>query len=125
MNFKDCLSKAMIKKDPSAPTRVKKSMEIAERFLSSSKKNLAIDECEMVEIAAYNAIFHASRALLFQKQYTERSHLCVIIALKELYKSRYDFLVHCCASCYILCNRKWCLLSKLINTEYVICWYVS
>ena len=86
MNFKDCLSKAMIKKDPSAPTRVKKSMEIAERFLSSSKKNLAIDECEMVEIAAYNAIFHASRALLFQKQYIS------LVRLKLLLKQEQQML---------------------------------
>ena len=33
MNFKDCLLKGMIRKDKSAPERVKKSLEIAERFL--------------------------------------------------------------------------------------------
>ena len=40
----------------------------------------------MSEIASYNSIFYSSRALLFKSKYTERSHICVIIALKELYK---------------------------------------
>ncbi len=86
MNLKDCISKGMIRKDKSAPQRVKKSLEIAKRFLDSSKKNIEIKELEMSEIASYNSIFHSSRALLFKKEYTERSHICVIIALKELYK---------------------------------------
>jgi uncharacterized protein (UPF0332 family) len=92
MNFKDCLSKGLIRKNKSAPERVNKSLEIAERFLNSSKKNLEIDEMEMAEIASYNSIFHSSRALLFKKEYTERSHVCVIIALKKLYKNDYELI---------------------------------
>ena len=86
MNFKECIKKGMIRKDKSAPQRVKKSLEISKRFLDSSKKNLEIKELEMSEIASYNSIFHSSRALLFIKEFTERSHICVIIALKEFYK---------------------------------------
>ena len=92
MNLRDCLSKGMIRKEKSAPERVKKSLEIAERFLNSSKKNIGIDELEMAEIASYNSIFHSSRALLFNKKYTERSHICVVIALKELYKDDNELL---------------------------------
>lgn len=92
MNFKDCLSKRLIRKDKSAPERVKKSLEIAERFLSSAKKNIEIEELEMAEIASYNSIFHSARSLLFKKEYTERSHICVILALKELYKSNNELI---------------------------------
>ena len=92
MNFKDCLSKGLIRKDKSAPGRVKKSLEIAERFLSSAKKNIEIEELEMAEIAAYNSIFHSARSLLFKKEYIERSHICVILALKELYKSNHELI---------------------------------
>ena len=46
----------------------------------------------MAEIASYNSIFHSSRALLFKKGYTERSHICVIIALKDLYKNDYELI---------------------------------
>lgn len=85
MNFKECLSKGLIRKDSSAPERVQKSIEIADRFSSSAKKNIEIEELEMSELASYNSIFHSARSLLFSKGYTERSHICVIIALKELY----------------------------------------
>lgn len=85
MNFKECLSKGMIRNDTSAPQRVKKSIEIADRFLYSAKKNIEIEEFEMAELASYNSIFHSARSLLFNEGYTERSHICVIVALKKLY----------------------------------------
>lgn len=85
MNFKECLSKGMIRKDTSAPQRVQKSIEIADRFLYSTKKNIEIEEFEMAELASYNSIFHSARSLLFNEGYTERSHICVIVALKKLY----------------------------------------
>lgn len=92
MNFKDCLSKGLLRKDSTATERVEKSLEIAKRFLSSSKKNLEIEEFEMSEIASYNSIFHSSRSLLFKKGYTERSHICVIIGLKDLYKNNQELI---------------------------------
>lgn len=92
MNFKDCLSKGFIRIDKSAPERVSKSLEIAERFISAAKKNIEIGELEMSEIASYNSIFHSARSLLFKKGYTERSHICIILALKELYKNNYELL---------------------------------
>ncbi len=92
MNFKDCLSKGLLRKDKSAPERIKKSLEIAERFLSSAKKNIEIEELEMSEIASYNSIFHSARSLLFRKGYTERSHICVILAFKEFYKSNTELM---------------------------------
>ena len=82
----------MIRKDKSASERVKKSLEIAERFLLASKKNIEIEELEMAEIAAYNSIFHSARSLLFKKGYIERSHICVILALKELYKNNHQLI---------------------------------
>ncbi len=92
MNFKDCIAKGLIRKEKTAHERVSKSIEIAERFFNSSKKNLEIEELEMAEIASYNSIFHSARSLLFKKGYTERSHICVILALKELYKDNHELI---------------------------------
>jgi len=92
MNFKDCLSEGLLRNDKSIPERVKKSLEIAERFLLSAKKNIEIKELEMAEIASYNSIFHSARSLLFKNEYTERSHICLILALKEIYKSNHELL---------------------------------
>ena len=92
MRFEECLKKGLIKKDQFAKERVKKSIEISERFLNSAVKNFEIEEHEMAEIASYNSVFHSARALLFNKGFTERSHLCLNIALKSLYKDNQDLL---------------------------------
>lgn len=65
MNFEDCLKKRLIKKDLSVVERMEKSLEIAERFLKSAKKNFEIEDYKMVEIAAYNSalLLHKSSAL--------------------------------------------------------------
>jgi uncharacterized protein (UPF0332 family) len=86
MRFEECLDKGLIKKDLLANERVESSLMIAERFLRSSRCNPEIDKYEMAEIAAYNSAFHAGRALLFAKGYTERSHFCLGVALKGLYR---------------------------------------
>ena len=90
MNMNDCLSKGYIKPDPKAVERIPGSLEVAERFLRSAHKNLDITEYEMSELASYNTIFQAARALLFNKGYIERSHVCVIISLKELYQQDHE-----------------------------------
>ena len=92
MNFKDCLRNGLIKKDLSAKDRVNESIEIAIRFLESAKKNLAIEEFEMAEIATYNSIFHSARSLLFNNGYIERSHICLVTALRALYNKNQPFL---------------------------------
>ena len=88
MRFEECLDKGLIKEDPLASERVESSLMIAERFLRSSNRNLEINEYEMAEIAAYNSAFHAARALLFAKGYTERSHFCLGVALRGLYRGK-------------------------------------
>jgi len=84
MKLEECKAKGLIRKDDSAKSRVKSSLESSKRFLNAAKKNLEIKELEMAEIAAYNSAFHSARSILFSKGYIERSHACLITALKEL-----------------------------------------
>ena len=72
MNFKDCLSEGLIRKDKSTPERIKKSLEIAERFLISAKKNIEI-EGSTVEDAIQKALvkFKVSREELSIKIVSE------------------------------------------------------
>ena len=93
MRLEECIDKGLIKEDPLASERVESSLMIAERFLRSSNRNLEINEYEMAEMAAYNSAFHAARALLFAKGFTERSHFCLGVALRGLYRGKIiDFL---------------------------------
>jgi len=85
MSFDDCIRRGLLKKDESVKNRVKSSLEIAERFLRSAERTFEIEDFVMVQIAAYNSVFHCGRALLFAKGYRERSHRCLIVALRRLY----------------------------------------
>jgi uncharacterized protein (UPF0332 family) len=85
MNWKSCLEEGLIKQDTRASTRVPASIEAAERFARSAERTLAIEEFEMAHLAAYNSAFHSARALLFSQGYTERSHACVVIAIRHLF----------------------------------------
>jgi uncharacterized protein (UPF0332 family) len=86
VNFADCLKQGLVKKDQSAPSNVNNSFEVAERFLNSAKSNFNIKDYEMTEIAAYNSAFHSARALLFAKGHRERSHYCLAVAVRHLYR---------------------------------------
>ena len=85
MSFEDCIRKGLLRRDENVKNRVKTSLEIAERFLRSAERNFEIDDFVMVQIATYNSVFHCGRALLFAKGYRERSHRCLIVALRKLY----------------------------------------
>ena len=84
MSFEDCIRKGLLRRDENVKNRVKTSLEIAERFLRSAERNFEIDDFVMVQIATYNSVFHCGRALLFAKGYRERSHRCLIVALRKL-----------------------------------------
>jgi len=85
-DFKKCLKNGKIRINKDALLRINREIEIAEKFLNSAIKNTKIEENEMSVIASYNSIFHTCRALLFKKGYIEKSHFCLIIALKHLYR---------------------------------------
>ena len=83
--FEDCLKKGLLKKSESAKSWIPKEFGISEKFLNSSVKNLEIEEFEVSMITAYDSLFHACRALLFKHGIIEKSHYCIIIALKEIF----------------------------------------
>lgn len=86
MTFEECGRKGLIRKDANAPARSTESLKIAERFLAEAGGNLRMGYNEGAELLAYNAAFHCCRALLFSKGYTEKSHACLAMALKALYR---------------------------------------
>ncbi len=70
----------------SAPTqeRIPGSLASAARFLRAAEKNVVIEEYEMVHLAAYNSAFHSVRTFLYAAGYVERSHACLITAVRHI-----------------------------------------
>lgn len=64
---------------------VKKEIISANKFLVSSENILKMNEFDAAFLCAYNSSFHFLRALLFSKGFVEKSHYCLIQALKKLY----------------------------------------
>jgi uncharacterized protein (UPF0332 family) len=85
MSFEECLRKGSIKKSDNAKDKVSQSITLGDKFLKSAKKTYEIEEYEVCEIIAYDALFHYARALLYNKGYGERSHACLFIAVEKLY----------------------------------------
>lgn len=84
------LKKAKINKN-----EIKGSLELAGRFLERAKGNLKIKYFDVAFTLAYNAMFHAARALLFSLGVKERSHFAMIEFLKEKFRKEkriYKFL---------------------------------
>lgn len=92
MNFGECLGEGLIRKSFNAAERIDQSLRLGDRFLKSAENNLKIQEFEVCEIIAYNALFHFARSLLFAKGYLERSHACLFAALAELYPQKEELV---------------------------------
>ncbi len=69
------------------PTRemLQKEMENAKYDLSKADDSLLSEDFKWSSVQAYYSMFHSAKALVLKKGYREKSHLCLLVALKELY----------------------------------------
>lgn len=85
MNLRDCFEEGWLKKDRTSKEKAEKSLENAEKYLQKARSNLKIGNYDVVVICSYTSMFHSSRAILFKDGIKERSHLCIVIYLRETY----------------------------------------
>ncbi|HPQ71868.1 MAG TPA: HEPN domain-containing protein [bacterium] len=84
-NFKNCLARGQITKDPAAKDFADKEIEAAEHDLIRAKKSWDDRDFKWATIQAYYVGFHGVRALLYSRGYRERSHYCLIQAIYALF----------------------------------------
>lgn len=85
MTFEECLKKGKIKKFSQGKLLVQKELKTAEKDLNDGKDGLDREKYKWTTIQSYYAMFHSARALLYLKNYREKSHYCLGIALRHLY----------------------------------------
>ncbi len=85
IKFKRCLEKKSIRKFSRGPALVKKETFNAEIDLKSARETFTGKNYKWAIIQTYYSMFHSARALLYAKSYRERSHLCLIEALRNFY----------------------------------------
>lgn len=79
MNLKDCFDQGLLKRMRSQPEAAKKEIEKAKEYLEKAGKNYEMEIHDITVVAAYTAMFHAARSLLFIDGIKERSHVCIAL----------------------------------------------
>ena len=85
MRLKDCYSEGLLKKETPSKDKAKKSLHLAEEALNKAKDNNRMGHYDVALVLCYTSMFRAARAVLFMDGIKERSHICIIIYLKEMY----------------------------------------
>lgn len=63
----------------------KKELKLATEDLNAANKTFREKNYKWAVIQTYYSMFHSARALLYNKNYRERSHFCLIEAIRTLY----------------------------------------
>jgi len=85
MKLKECFDKRLLRKEKPDLEKSKRSIEVAEAKLDEAEKALSHRLFDATIILAYTAMFHAARAILFRDGIVEKSHICLIEYLREIY----------------------------------------
>ncbi len=83
--FKNCLAKGKIKEFSPGKNLAPKELRLAEDDLNTARKSFSESNFKWCIIQSYYSMFHSARALLYFKGYREKSHYCLIEAIKFLY----------------------------------------
>ena len=83
--FEKCLKHGKIKEFSEGKNLVKKELQTAEVDLKDGKEGFDRKKYKWATIQSYYSMFHSARALLYAKNYREKSHYCLIVALTHLY----------------------------------------
>jgi uncharacterized protein (UPF0332 family) len=83
--FEECKAKKRITEFPRAANLVAKELSQAAADLSTAQESVKSDNYKWATIQAYYSMFHSARALLYSKGYRERSHYCLMVAIRALY----------------------------------------
>lgn len=86
--FEQCLKKQKIKEFSRGKMLVKKEMQTARSDMEQAKVSFENGSYKWSMIQSYYAMFHSARALLYARNYRERSHHCLIVAIRALYTDK-------------------------------------
>lgn len=83
--FKKCLERGKIKKFSPGPRLANKEIRLANEDRQAAIKSMSEGNMRWSIIQAYYSMFHSARALLYSRGFRERSHYCLIEAVRDLF----------------------------------------
>jgi uncharacterized protein (UPF0332 family) len=63
---------------------IEKEMKAARIDLETAEDSLSRGHVKWASVQAYYSMFHSAKALVLSKGYREKSHWCLLVALREL-----------------------------------------
>jgi uncharacterized protein (UPF0332 family) len=69
---------------------VAKEMAAAKEDLKDARESFELKKNKWATIQGYYAMFHAARAMLFDKGFREKSHYALLVAIRELYAGKIE-----------------------------------
>ena len=85
MRLEDCFKERLLRKIKPDREKAKRSLEVAKGKLKMGKEALDKGLLDASLIYAYTSMFHSARALLYKDGIQEKSHVCIVLYLKEKY----------------------------------------
>jgi len=93
--FKKCLEREKIKKFSPGKKLAEKELRLAGDDLKISLESLKAERYKWSIVQSYYSMFHSARSLLYSKSYREKSHFCLIEAIRTLFveTGKLDYLL--------------------------------
>lgn len=85
LEYQDCLKTQKIRHFSRGKFLAEKELLTSSKDLERATATFDQKDYKWTTIQAYYAMFHAARALIYVKNLRERSHQCLIVAIRELY----------------------------------------
>ncbi len=83
--FECCIKERRLIKIKPSNEMIQKELESAEYDFERARNSFEEGDFKWAAVQSYYSMFHAAKALVLKRGYREKSHFCLIIALKELY----------------------------------------
>ena len=84
-DFERCIKERRLTKIKPSNEMIQKEVESAEYDLERARNSLGEDDFKWAAVQSYYSMFHAAKSLVLKRGYREKSHFCLIVALRELY----------------------------------------
>ena len=83
--FSECVKKNKLRVFPQGASLTHKELKTARQDYEDAVSSLTAGKFKWATIQSYYSMFHCARSLLYRSLYREKSHYCLITAIKSLY----------------------------------------
>ncbi|MBI5001228.1 MAG: HEPN domain-containing protein [Euryarchaeota archaeon] len=83
--FERCVEDRRLIHVQASDKMIEKESNGAKYDLKRAEESLRNGDCKWASVQAYYSMFHAAKALVLRRGYREKSHYCLLIALRDLY----------------------------------------